>query len=304
MKIFFFLFSIRLFAVIYPIEFAVPEVKVVDQIPEKTKEFAHIIPGVFSTYIYESEEDYYKDYQSSFFAYTWKKAGWDCMRHYEILANGCIPYFRNLEDADSNTMFLLPRDLILEAMNLPGVSEFGIDFSEFDQARYDAILKELLDYTRKHLTTRALAEYVLKTVGYSGEGKILYLSENLGPDYMRCTLLVGLKEALGAKVVDVPQIPHIYKGYPDPKNLYGKGFTYSCIVEEEFVDRENILDRILNKEFEFVIYGSVHRGLPFLDWVKLIYSPDEIFYVCGEDAHACEYKDLPHLFLREAEAAY
>ena len=22
------------------------------------------------------------------------KAGWDCLRHYEILMNGCIPYFR------------------------------------------------------------------------------------------------------------------------------------------------------------------------------------------------------------------
>ncbi len=63
------------------------------EIPEKDQDFASLIPGVLSTYIYDTEEEYFKGYQRAFYAVTCKKAGWDCLRHYEILANGCIPYF-------------------------------------------------------------------------------------------------------------------------------------------------------------------------------------------------------------------
>jgi hypothetical protein len=47
---------------------------------------------------YNTEEEYYNEYKKSYFAITTKKCGWDCMRHYEILANGCIPYFLNIEN--------------------------------------------------------------------------------------------------------------------------------------------------------------------------------------------------------------
>ena len=40
-----------------------------------------------------NESDYYKDYQRSYFAITCKKGGWDCLRHYEILANAVSPTF-------------------------------------------------------------------------------------------------------------------------------------------------------------------------------------------------------------------
>ena len=73
-----------------------------------------LIPGDTKTYIYNNETDYYNEYKQSFFAITKKKGGWDCMRHYEILANGTIPYFLNIEACPPNTMALLPKDLIME----------------------------------------------------------------------------------------------------------------------------------------------------------------------------------------------
>ncbi|MFI5343426.1 MAG: hypothetical protein ACHQUC_04310 [Chlamydiales bacterium] len=48
-----------------------------------------------------------------------------------------------------------------------------------------------------------------------------------------------------------------------------------------------------------MIYGSVHRGLRYLDLVNQVYDSDEIVYVCGEDCHSCEYRNLHHFFLRE-----
>lgn len=292
----------------YPIGFAIPESKIVTKIPGKQKDFAFMTPLDPATYIYSNEEDYYANYRNSFFAVTCKKAGWDCMRHYEILACGCIPYFLNLDQCDDQTMHLLPRDLIKKAMNLEGVyydpskgplKAGYIDHSKFNRAQYDEILEKLLAYTRKYLTTRAMAEYVLKTIDYSGEGKILYLSNCICPDYLRCLMLTGFKEIYQNKVVDIPKIPHIYKGCCGTSGLYGKGISYTQNVEDLPIDRTNIEQRIINKEFDLIIYGSLHRGMPYLDLVQRVYPSEKIVYFCGEDLHHCCYFHYHNLFLRE-----
>lgn len=286
----------------FPIQFCIPEIKMVTTIPHKDKDFAFLIPGDLSTYIYTSESVYYHDYQRSYFAITKKKGGWDCMRHYEILANGCIPYFIDLDKCNENTMAYLPKDLILEAMNLEGVSYLKIDHTKFNRAKYYELLNKILEYTRTHLTTKKMAEYLLETINYSGSGKILFLSNDVSPDYMRCCMLAGLKELLGDRIIDFPKIDHIYTSYLDAHHLYGKGFSYTQIVDDIPVDRENIEQRIRNKEFDIVIYGSVHRGLRFHNLVRQTYDVEKIVYICGEDDHQCIYSHFPNLFLREFDA--
>ena len=51
--------------------------------------------------------------------------GWDCFRHYEILGNGAIPYFLDLESSPKQTMALLPKALLLKARALSGVPVFN-----------------------------------------------------------------------------------------------------------------------------------------------------------------------------------
>ncbi len=288
------------FCHIYPIQFSISETKIVEKVPEKTQDFARLIPGDVSTYIYTDETEYYKDYSRSYFALTWKKGGWDCLRHYEILASGCIPYFVDLEKCDTDTMPFFPKELILEAMHLEGVAYPNIDHDKFNKEKYFEILNQLLEHTRKYLTAKNLAQYVLDTIHYTGTGKILYLTSDPSPDYLRCCSLIGFKELLQNRVVDFPKIDHIYKSYgEDPRQLYGRGFTYAKVVEDLPIDRSAIEKQILQKEFDLIIYGSVHRGAKFHDLVQLIYEPDEIIYFCGEDQHQCPYTNLPHLFLRE-----
>jgi len=287
----------------FPIGFSIPEIKIVTEIPHKDKDFAHIIPGNRKTYIYNSELDYYNDYRRSYYAFTWKKCGWDCMRHYEILASGCIPYFTNLEKCNPNTMHFLPKDLIKEAMQLEGVSYGKIDHTKFNIERYYEILNQLLEHTRNYLTTRSMAQYFLDSINYSGNGKILFLSRSLSPDYMKECLLIGLKEILGDRVIDALKIDYIYTNYPrDTKKLYGKGFSYTKIIEDLPVDRSNLEQRIQNKEFDLIIYGSVHRSCPFHETVKKYYEPEKIIYVCGEDCHTCSFVNVNTLFLREYDA--
>ncbi|MBW4583132.1 MAG: hypothetical protein KME42_26485 [Tildeniella nuda ZEHNDER 1965/U140] len=47
-------------------------------------------------YSFDKEEDYYDDLRKSRYGITTKREGWDCLRHYELAANGCVLCFRDL----------------------------------------------------------------------------------------------------------------------------------------------------------------------------------------------------------------
>ena len=103
---------------ILPISFAIPKSKIVENINQNPKHLlAPLIPGKLGTYIYEKERDYYDMYFNSLFALTYKKAGWDCLRHYEILANGCIPLFLDLKNCPQETLKTLPKENLLSILN-------------------------------------------------------------------------------------------------------------------------------------------------------------------------------------------
>ena len=135
-----------------PISFGIPTSKLATTNILKTQEYATCIPGQPETYVFKSEQPYYEDYQKSYYGVTMKKAGWDCMRHYEILGNNCIPYFVGLEDCPNNTLANMPKELLLEGRELA---------NNFDEHKYFSILDELFNYTKNNLTTKNLATYIL-----------------------------------------------------------------------------------------------------------------------------------------------
>jgi hypothetical protein len=96
---------------LYPISFSIPDEKIVKDLPIKTKlfpkhivdaEVANQVAGSVTSYAFESEADYYADLQAAKFGITTKRSGWDCLRHYEIAANGCVPCFRDLDEKPLN----------------------------------------------------------------------------------------------------------------------------------------------------------------------------------------------------------
>jgi hypothetical protein len=48
-------------------------------------------------YKFTEEKDYYDDMARSFFGITMRKGGWDCTRHYEILAAGAVVMFKDYD---------------------------------------------------------------------------------------------------------------------------------------------------------------------------------------------------------------
>lgn len=91
------------------IQFSLPDCKFNTIDVVKKKKVASITPLDKSTYIYTNEKDYYNDYAESLFAITCRKGGWDCMRHYEILGNKCIPLFLNLKGCPEQTLTVFPK---------------------------------------------------------------------------------------------------------------------------------------------------------------------------------------------------
>lgn len=139
---------------IYPISFAIPDDIIKNTLIEKTKLFGSVFPGSVETYTFNNQEDYFNDYYKSYYGVTFKKGGWDCLRHYEILANRCIPFFFDLKDCPPNTLKNFPKDIILYT------NQFAIKNSL--PPDYNKIQEDLYNYTRANLTTSKLAQYVIE----------------------------------------------------------------------------------------------------------------------------------------------
>jgi hypothetical protein len=299
---------------LHPIGFCIPEKKIVDHVPAKEKLIATYVPKFRHEtpyrYIYNDEKDYYDDYRKSLFARTKKKAGWDCLRHYEILAQGTIPLFEKLEECPAGTLTFLPKEKLLEARDLlkKHIMPEGADHEKLPKElnlecaevrRCMEIAQELLEYTRNHLTTKQMAQYVLDASDHSRARRVLYISGlgryGLVPNYMRDLLLQGFKELLGSECHDVPRVPHIYDNYGNVRNLYGKGFTYTKNIPSYCRDatKDTTCEPDLrNHIYDVIIYGSYHDGTPMLNEVLKYYGKKDIVMVCGDDIHECDYQKL------------
>jgi len=91
--------------------------------------------------------------------------------------------------------------------------------------------------------------------------RILYITRGDHVDYQNDCLLIGLKELFGSDVVDVNKQHHNYDSFPaDYANrMYGRGFSLTRVLPDLPVDRTDILNKIRNRYFDFIIYGSIWR---------------------------------------------
>ncbi len=155
---------------IHPIQFSIPASKILPSQPHKSHLMAPMDPLDKSTYIYSIERDYYQQYADSYYAATMRKGGADCLRHYEIMSQWCLPYFRALDAIPTSIMTRLPRPelrLIQESFDY-GHLTYGLLVS-----LYDALISSVMHTLRTHLTTEAMATYILDTVGVSTKETIL-----------------------------------------------------------------------------------------------------------------------------------
>lgn len=160
----------------HPIAFSIPESKVRDAtalsaIP-KRKEFpSHIVDvevaahlGAQTKYAFENEAAYYDDLASSRFGITTKRAGWDCMRHYEIAANGAVPCFRDLHLKESTCA---PHGLNeTNTISYTDVRDLIAKTTRLSDDAYATLRMGAMQWARDN-TTRRRAEQFLNALGFS-----------------------------------------------------------------------------------------------------------------------------------------
>ena len=89
---------------VHPLAFSIPESLISSKLPNKSQLFpSHIVDrdlsnklGASANYVFADEQSYRSDLASSRFGITTRRAGWDCLRHYEIAAAGAVICFRDL----------------------------------------------------------------------------------------------------------------------------------------------------------------------------------------------------------------
>ena len=273
---------------IFPIAFSFPKHKIVSGIPDKKKILSSLIPGNLDTYIYNNETDYYNEYQKSMFGITCLKAGWDCMRHYELMANGCIPYFLDIQECPKNTMSLLPKNLFIEGNMLFNKLQKKRTFTVTDIQEYKALATKMIEFTRTNLTTEVMANYILNKTNHNNASKILYIGISK-PDYLSTLTLHGFKMRLGKNCHEYPKQNYLYTNNNiDLMKIYGKGITYSELIDVDLRDDtldETLIEDIKNKYYDIVIFSCYYKSMEHYELINSIYEPNEIILMCGADVH-------------------
>jgi hypothetical protein len=156
-----------------PISFGIPEHLVAGAVPAKIKDFpSHVVDselaprvGAATSYAFADEEAYYEDLRATRFGITTKRGGWDCMRHYEVAASGCVLCFRRLDvkpatcaphglDATNTLIYRDADDLMAQ---IEGLSP------ERERELQEAALAWARENTTRALATRFLAQLGFKT---------------------------------------------------------------------------------------------------------------------------------------------
>ena len=278
---------------IFPLSYCIPDEYIVgdDVLHNKISLIAPLSPGDASTYVFgpDQEEDYRKMYQSSMFACTRKKGGWDCLRHYEILGNGCIPIFKDLRHCPSTTLTTLPKELIMEA------NEKLFPWNFNNKSLYDEYWKKIMKHVRDNCCASATTNYFMDKIGFQ-PNNVLLIMGNCGINYTRETFWIGMKRYIqqqGGIAIEYPKMDFMYDTYSEPNNrLYGNGFTYSRKLKDDYqFSEDEIIDKIKSKFFDLIIYGKVgpdegHEGsLPMTLWEHVYkrYTRNEIVFLYGGD---------------------
>ena len=248
----------------YPISFSYPKKATL----HKKKNLVSIIkPG--TPYSFSSEDEYLAEYKNSYYGETFKKAGWDCFRHIEIMASGSIPLMADIRQVPKYTMALYPKNLMREAF---------INFHKNNEAPSEEVQKSFIEYFNQNLTSQAMVRYIFNMAKVN-PNKVLFIDQSLPQteDYLSILTLIGLKQVLGKNCFELFHTPYIYNSYiGETSTLYGRGFGYAKKIDMS----EKSITSNLNG-IDLIVLGSLARNLHLVEELEKTNIP--LVYLYGED---------------------
>lgn len=241
---------------VFPISFSNPR-RVSTLKGRRARFLSEVIPG--EPYAFYDEDQYLQQYRESYFGLSTKKAGWDCFRHLEIAFAGSIPLVPGIGATPRGVMFAYPKMTWAQI-----ISELT---SSGPRIPSDGLIHNLAEYSEEHLSSRAMATYMLDVLDYQG-GPVAFVDDKLDSwvDYQSIFTMIGLSRVLGDSLA-VPAIPdYLVNSSTANQSLYGRGFGYVGALQGlapslfETVTSSSIGDRF--DSFEFVIFGQFFRDFP------------------------------------------
>ena len=156
---------------LHSVSFSIPSSSIDATLSSKTQPFPrHIVDpdvaqrvGGSSGYAFATEAAYRADLRSSRFGITTKRAGWDCLRHYELAASGTVLCFRDLKRKPATCA---PFGLIhgVNCLNYESVHDLLLQIEALTPEREESLQQQALEWARSK-TTNTLANEVLQTAG-------------------------------------------------------------------------------------------------------------------------------------------
>lgn len=149
---------------IRPTAFAIPKEKITNGVSLASK--IHLLPAHIVDeqvrqsslvkhesgfdHTFELEHDYYLNLQQSKFGITTKRGGWDCLRHYEIAANGAVVCFRGL---DKKPVTCAPHGLDnTNCITYNSVNDLQKKVETISDEKYEMLLEQGYSWIEKQTT--------------------------------------------------------------------------------------------------------------------------------------------------------
>jgi hypothetical protein len=266
---------------VWPISFSYPHPWRHHEDPP-TEALSPIVPGF--PYSFVDHDEYMRCYNSASLGITHRKAGWDCFRHVEILASGSIPLMIDAADIPRYSMIHYPKRALAlvadQAINHGGVPD------ETTRAGFQR-------YFQQHLTTRAMAEYMLNVTGSAHAHSVLFVDQQHPgiSDYQSTLALIGLKEIYGTACRPLYPAPWIYEDWEgDTSHLYGRGFGYTRVLPAEARSATesaclaaDATTTTSNREPDLIVVGSVSRNLAQARELLQEHASARTIWIHGED---------------------
>lgn len=310
------------------------------------------------------------DMRRSMYAFTTRRWGWDCLRHVEQLGSGVIPLFVDLPLAPATMLSAYPRQELLEALGRQEIRHVGavwsasskqqdpphdyfiftgmhkqdggshvainasvspyVDVTRLDPPDFARTRSALLSYTRRHLSTGAIAASVLARMGHPEARKVLLLHGVSHLDFLKLSIHNGLVNGLGLDVVSYPRSDAHFQAVnvssmqelealrEQRLRAHGNGYAYGMRTYdgEGGAEAENLERRIRAKEFDVVLFtftgfsSNLRKQLPMFKEVVATYPPHRVGFLNGDDVFGPPNDNRPsplslhatrfgHVFLRE-----
>ena len=266
---------------VWPISFSYPSESSTDPQKERQNLVSGVIPG--KPYSYADADSYLDEYRSSYFGITHRKGGWDCFRHLEIMYAGALPLMPDASMIPEFDMIHYPKQCFADLYE---------SFRQSPGRPTEALRAAVQNHFNKHLTTTAMASYVMETAGLASARRILFADANLtaGVDYLSVLTLIGLNQIPGVEVSTLVPVPYIWddwSGHSD--SLYGRGFGYTRVLRA--TRRTGISQmsvraaraQLKRRHFDAVVFGSIMRNRRLHGALRSALDPTTTILICGED---------------------